>query len=173
MMQAGRVPLEGVPGAVVALRGGEGWSRLRGRADWRVSSTSIRAVLPAVGDPGAPDEVTDGDDGVGEVDERLDDCGPSFVAAGQASEGVVPGVGPLNMPALGGLNRGVRALVGDVAGLAGVVARWMLQKLVEHEHEHDPVGDAGLMTPQRMSWIVERPFGQERLELDPQRLGKP
>ena len=79
------------------------------------------------------DEATDGDDGVGEVEEGVDDVFVALVAALQAVEGVVPGVGALDMPALPGLDRGLIALMGDltghvalaelVAGLLRVIAR--------------------------------------------------
>jgi hypothetical protein len=44
-----------------------------------------------VGDPCPADEATDGDDGVGEVEERVDHLLPAFVAALQPVERVVPG----------------------------------------------------------------------------------
>jgi hypothetical protein len=74
------------------------------------------AGVPAVGGSGAADQATDGDDRVGEVEEGFDDGLPPFVAAGEAVEGVVPGVGSLDMPPLGGLDRCLLTLAGDFAG---------------------------------------------------------
>ena len=68
--------------------------------------------------PCLADQATDGDDGVGEVEERVDDVLAAFVAALQPVEAVVPGVGPLDVPALPGLDRGLVALMGDFAGHA-------------------------------------------------------
>ena len=46
---------------------------------------------------------------------------PALVAALQAVEAVVPGVCPLNMPPLPGLDRGCVAFMGDVAQIkAGI-----------------------------------------------------
>lgn len=50
------------------------------------------------------DEATHGDDGVGEVEERVDDDLAAFVAALQPVEGVVPGVAAFDVPALAGLD---------------------------------------------------------------------
>ncbi|OLM09374.1 hypothetical protein Ae706Ps2_6474c [Pseudonocardia sp. Ae706_Ps2] len=82
--------------------------------------------------PGLPDQATECDDGVGEVEERVDDGFAAFVAALQPVEAVVPGVGALDVPALGGLDRCFLALARDlavqapfgecVAGLTGVIA---------------------------------------------------
>jgi hypothetical protein len=55
------------------------------------SSSSRGSGFPAVGDPRPADEATDGDDGVGEVEERVDHLLPAFVAALQPVERVVPG----------------------------------------------------------------------------------
>lgn len=89
--------------------------------------------MPAVGRPGAADKATHGDDGVSQVKEGVDDTGPAFVASREPAEGVLPGVRALYVPALGGLDRGLFALVRDPAfqpalvedgtGLAQVVAR--------------------------------------------------
>lgn len=88
---------------------------------------------PSGGGPGAANEATDGDDRVGQVEERLDDACTPFVAARQPGEGVVPGVGPLDVSALRRLHGGFDALASDlagqvtafqqVAGLVGVIAR--------------------------------------------------
>jgi hypothetical protein len=56
--------------------------------------------VPSVGDPGPPDQAADGDDRVGEVEERVDDLLAAFVAALQPVEAVVPGVRPLDVPPL-------------------------------------------------------------------------
>jgi hypothetical protein len=48
--------------------------------------------VPAVGGPCLPDQATDGDDRVGEAEERVDDLLAPLVAALQPVEGVVPGV---------------------------------------------------------------------------------
>jgi hypothetical protein len=57
------------------------------------STAAFGAGVPAVGGPGAADQATDGDDRVGEVEEGIDDDLAAFVAAGEPTEGVVPGVG--------------------------------------------------------------------------------
>jgi hypothetical protein len=49
------------------------------------------------------DHATDGDDGVGEVEVGVDDGFAAFVAALEPVEGVVPGVGSFDLPALAGL----------------------------------------------------------------------
>src|SRR5215203_3300943 len=66
------------------------------------SSSSRGSGFPAVGDPRPADEATDGDDGVGEVEERVDHLLPAFVAALQPVERVVPGIGALDVPTLAG-----------------------------------------------------------------------
>jgi hypothetical protein len=65
--------------------------------------------VPSVGGPCLADWAADGDDRVSEVEERVDDLLAAFVAALQPVEGVVPGVGPLDVPALPGLDRGFSA----------------------------------------------------------------
>jgi hypothetical protein len=85
-----------------------------------------------VGDPCPADEATDGDDRVGEVEERVDHLLAALVAALQPVERVVPGVGPLDVPTSAGLDRCLLALVCDLpaqpaiseslASLARVVA---------------------------------------------------
>jgi hypothetical protein len=80
-----------------------------------VSGASAGAVVPPVGGPGEPDELAEGDDGVGQVEERSDDGLAAFVAALEPVEGVVPGVDALGGPAGAGLDRGRRALVRDLA----------------------------------------------------------
>ena len=75
-----------------------------------------RAGVPPVEDPCLTDEPAECDDRVGEVEEGVDDVLVAFVAALQPVEGVVPGVGPLDVPPLAGLDRGLVALVGDLAG---------------------------------------------------------
>ncbi len=61
------------------------------------------------------DQATDGDDRVGEVEERIDHDLASLVAALEPVEAVVPGVRPLDVPALSGLNRRLLALARDLA----------------------------------------------------------
>lgn len=56
-----------------------------------------------MGDPCPSDQTADGDDGIGEVEEGVDDCGTALVAAGKPVEGVLPGVRALDMSALTGL----------------------------------------------------------------------
>jgi hypothetical protein len=68
------------------------------------------AGVPSVKGPCLADEAADGDDGVGEVEERVDDGFAALVAALEAVEAVVPGVGPLNVPALPGLDRALLPL---------------------------------------------------------------
>lgn len=53
--------------------------------------------------------------------------------------------------------------------LVGTAEPQQLQQLVED----DPVTDTPPVTAQRMSRIVDRPLGQQRRELLPQRLGQP
>src|ERR1700749_3504753 len=65
------------PPLVTARIGGWSWS-------------PDRAVVPPVEGPCLADEPADGDDGVGEVEERLDDVLVAFVAALEPVEGVVP-----------------------------------------------------------------------------------
>lgn len=72
--------------------------------------------LPSVGGPYLADQATDGDDRVGQVEERVDDVFAAFVAALQPVEAVVPGVRPLDVPALPGLERGLVALMGYLPG---------------------------------------------------------
>src|ERR1700756_5595956 len=74
--------------------------------------------VPPVGDPCLPDQATDGDDRVGEVEERVDDLLAALITALQPVEGVVPGIGPLHVPALPGLDGGLVALMGDFPGHA-------------------------------------------------------
>src|SRR5215475_1602028 len=74
--------------------------------------------VPPVGNPCLPDKATDGDDRVGKVEERVDDLFAPLVAALQPAEAVVPGVCPLDVPPLPGLDRGLAALTGDLAGHA-------------------------------------------------------
>lgn len=50
--------------------------------------------VPSAGGPCLADQGTDGDDRVGEVEERVDDVFAAFVAALQPVEAVVPGVRP-------------------------------------------------------------------------------
>ena len=58
-----------------------------------------------MGGPGPAEQATDGDDRIGEVEEGVDDGRAAFVAAGEAVEGVLPGVCALDMPPLTGLDR--------------------------------------------------------------------
>src|SRR5438105_9926705 len=74
--------------------------------------------VPSVRGPCLADQATDGDDGIGEVAEGVDDFLAPLVAALQPGEGVVPGVGPLDGPAPAGLNGCFLALMGDLPGHA-------------------------------------------------------
>ena len=74
-----------------------------------------------------PDEATDGDDRVCEVEERADHLLVAFVAALEPVERVVPGVRALEMPGSAGPDRRLLALVRDLPaqsevgeGLAGL-----------------------------------------------------
>jgi hypothetical protein len=69
-----------------------------------------------VGGPGTADQATQGDDGVGKIEERVDDVLVAFVAALEPVEGVVPGIRAFYMSTLTGLDRGLVALMGDRAG---------------------------------------------------------
>src|ERR1700677_4825299 len=92
----------------------------------------LRGGGPPVGALCVSDHAADGDDHVGEVEVGVDDVLVPLVAALQPVEAVVPGVGPLDVPALPGLDRGLVAFAGDlpghaaggelVAGVPGVVA---------------------------------------------------
>jgi hypothetical protein len=85
------------------------------------SSSAPGAFVPAVGCPGSSDQATDGDDRVGEVEEGIDDGGAAFVAAGEAVEGVLPGVCAFDVPAPAGLDRCFLALARDAAVEASLV----------------------------------------------------
>jgi hypothetical protein len=78
----------------------------------------LTAALQARWEESLTDEATDGGDGVGEVEEGVDDFLAALVAALQPVEVVVPGVSPLGMPALPGLDRGLLAFLGDFPGHA-------------------------------------------------------
>src|SRR4051794_39144915 len=75
------------------------------------------SMFPAVGGPGLPDEATDGDDRIGEVEVGVDHACAAFVAALEPVEAVVPGVGALEVPTTAGLHRHLLALVRDLAVL--------------------------------------------------------
>ena len=68
-----------------------------------------------MGGPCLADQATHGDDRVGEVEERVDDCLAALVAALEPVERVVPGICPLDMPALAGLDGCLLTLVRDLA----------------------------------------------------------
>lgn len=57
-----------------------------------------------MGGPSSAEQITYGDDRVGKVKERFDDAGAALVAAGEAVEGVLPGVGALDVPPPGCLD---------------------------------------------------------------------
>lgn len=90
-------------------------SATRGLSPERAGVSRSRAVagsvVPAVGRACPADEAADG---VGEVEERVDDGGSTLVA-GKALEGVLPGVGALHMPPVACLDRCLLALVRDPA----------------------------------------------------------
>ena len=69
-----------------------------------------------MGGPCLADQSTHGDDRVGEVEERVDYCLAALVAALEPVERVVPGICPLHMPALAGLDGCLLTLVRDLAG---------------------------------------------------------
>ena len=86
-------------------------------------------LVPAVGGPGVVDEVPDGDDGVGQGDERLDHPGAHLGTDLEPTEAAgVPEVGALDHPAPTGPQRGAPGGDPDVAtqqqlaGSAAVVA---------------------------------------------------
>lgn len=70
-----------------------------------VITVDVQAGVPPAGGPCLADQAADRDDGIGKVEERVDDLLALFVAALQPAKGVVPGVGPLGMPALAGQPR--------------------------------------------------------------------
>lgn len=97
------------------------------------SGFSLGSSFPAVAGPAFADESSDGDDGVGEGDERVDDGGASLGADVEFLESaVVPGVGAFDNPAGSDLDRrGVSfgcdlvvaaEFVEQVPGVAGVVS---------------------------------------------------
>src|SRR5262249_61449058 len=71
-------------------------------------------AVPAVGGPCLADQATHRDDGVREVEEGVDHLLAPLVAALQPGEGIVPGVGAFDGPALPGLDRCLLALTGDL-----------------------------------------------------------
>src|ERR1700745_3605396 len=77
-----------------------------------------RTAVPPVEGPCLADEATVGDDGVGEVEEGVDDVLVAFIAALEAVEVVVPGVGALDGPALPGLDGRLLALAGHLPAKA-------------------------------------------------------
>src|SRR2546430_1295578 len=97
---------------------------------------------PPVGDPCLPDEATDGDDGVGEVEERVDDFLAPLVAALEAVEGVMPGVRPLDVPALSRLDGGLVAFTGDLPGhpASGELVAGFLRVVAGVEVDRDVAG---------------------------------
>jgi hypothetical protein len=78
------------------------------------------------------DQTADGDDGIGEVEEGVDDVGATLAAPGESVEGVLPGVGPFHMPPSARLDGCLLTLARDAAvqvpgcefgaGSVGVVA---------------------------------------------------
>lgn len=95
------------------------WVPARGRR--RCSGTAVGPVAPAVCGPRSAYQTPYSDDGVGEIEERVDDGGPALVAAGEAVEGVVPGVGPFHVPPPTCLDWCLLTLVCDAAVQAGFV----------------------------------------------------
>ncbi len=116
------------------------------------------SCIPAVGGPGTADQATDGDDRVGEVEEGFDDVDPPFVAPREPVEGVLPGVGALDMPPLSGLDRCLGSLVGDPAtqtSLAEQGAR--LGRVIARVEVHgDLVGQWTKFAQEIESWSQER-----------------
>src|ERR1700756_5655299 len=98
--------------------------------------------IPAVERPCLADQATHGDDRVGQVEKRVDDLLAPLVAALQPVEGVVPGVRPLNMPALPGLDGGLVSLMGYLAGHAagGELAAGLLRVVPGVQGAPDFVG---------------------------------
>jgi hypothetical protein len=88
---------------------------IRAGADRRLFRGAWRGGCPIGTESIFADGPADGDDGVGEVEERVDDGFAALVAVLEAVEAVVPGVGALDVPALPGLDRGLAALVRDFA----------------------------------------------------------
>lgn len=95
--------------------GAAAWTTPQGRANVGGSRAVVGSGVPAVGGPCPADQTADGDDGVDEVEERVGDHGAALKAAGQAMEGVLPGMCPLHMPPPTRLDRGFFALVSDAA----------------------------------------------------------
>ncbi len=84
-------------------------------ADGGPSRAAAGTVLSAVSGPRSADQAADGDDGVGEVEEGINDGGSAFVAASDAVKAVLPGVGPFDVPPLACLDGRLLALVRDAA----------------------------------------------------------
>ena len=85
-----------------------------GDQSWAVPGTGV----PAVSRPCPSDQATHGDDGVGEVEECVDDGGAPFVAAGEPVEGVLPGVGAFDVRTPAGLDGRLLAFMRDAAAQA-------------------------------------------------------
>lgn len=81
----------------------------QGRLRGRVIGLGLAggALVPAAGGPGVVDKVPDGDDGVGQGDERPDHPGAHLDVDLEPVEAAgAPGVGTLDHPSLTGLQRG-------------------------------------------------------------------
>ena len=73
------------------------------------------AGVASVEGPSFPDQASDGDDRVGEIEEGVDVDRSPFVAALELVDAGVPWVGAVQVPALPGLDRRFVACVGDLA----------------------------------------------------------
>src|ERR1700745_1862287 len=117
-----------------------------------------RTAVPPVEGPCLADEATDGDDGVGEVEEGVDDILVAFVAALEAVEVVVPGVGAVDVAPLPGVSGGLAAFTGDGPGHAapGEPAAGLLRVIARVEMDGDVLGQRP-----EVAEFVQR-VGQER-----------
>lgn len=79
------------------------------------SWSAVRAFVPAASRPGPPDLAAHGDDGVGEIEEGVDDGDVTLVAAGETVKGVLPGVGAFDVPTPTSLKGRLRPLVRNVS----------------------------------------------------------
>lgn len=82
---------------------------------------SVRAVVPGMSGPGPVNKAANNDDRVREIEVRIYHGGATFVAAGKPVEGVLPSMGPLGVPAVACLDRGLLASVRDSAVQAAFV----------------------------------------------------
>lgn len=79
------------------------------------SWSAVRAFVPAASCPGSPDLAAHGADGVGEIEEGVDDGDVTLVTAGETVKGVLPGVGAFDVPTPTSPKGRLRPLVRNVS----------------------------------------------------------